>query len=147
MLLDLLSRMDRYTGVIPHLADGLACLNEHREETAPARYSFPGGYLMLQAGETKAADSGDFEAHRTYLDVQVLLEGSEVILWADADALEESVPYDSEKDKVLYRGEGSPVAIRPGMCYICWPHDAHKACRHLDGPTTYRKAVIKLELA
>lgn len=146
MIVDSLGKMREYTPHIPHLAEGLACLEAHREEAAPARYEFPGGYMMLQQGTTRPTEDGDYEAHRVYLDVQVLLEGSETVVWADAETLTETVPYDAGKDKVMYAGPGSILEVKPGMCYLCWPHDAHKACRCIGEPGTFRKAVIKLEL-
>lgn len=146
MIIDLLDNMEQYATFIPRLAEGLACLQQHSQETSVATYYFEGGYLMLQTGTTRARDDGSFEVHKKYLDVQVLLDGSEFVVWADAAELEVSVPYDEQKDKALLDGHGSVVEIRPGMCYICTPHDAHKACRHIETPTSYRKAVLKLEI-
>lgn len=146
MLIEMLERLDQYSPVIAHLEDGLHCLKAHKDDAAPTRISFPGGFMMLQQGTTKSAEEGDYEAHKAYLDVQVLLEGNETVIWADTANLTETVPYDEEKDKVMYTGSGSAVEIRPGMCYFCWPHDAHKACRHQDQAAAYRKAVIKLKI-
>lgn len=146
MLIEMLDRMEEHCAAIPHLADGLRCLAEHKSDTAPARISFPGGYMMLQQGTTKPTAEGDYEAHKAYLDVQVLLEGCETVIWADTAGLAETVAYDTDKDKVMYAGCGSAVQIRPGMCYVCWPHDAHKACRHTTEPEEYKKAVIKLKI-
>ena len=146
MIIDALNRMGRYVDAIPHLAEGLACLAAHKDETEPARYAFAGGFMMLQKGATRSVQDGDYEAHRRYLDVQVLLDGAETVEWASAETLTETVAYDESKDKVMYAGKGSLVEICPGMCYVCWPCDAHKACRNTGTLTTYRKAVIKLEL-
>jgi uncharacterized protein, YhcH/YjgK/YiaL family len=131
---------------LPNLKNALICLLEHKDDSAPARIDFADGYLLLQEGDTKGVEDGDYEAHRRYLDVQVLLEGEETVVWNDISTLVESVPYDQEKDKVMYSGEGSHITIRPGTCYVCWPEDGHKACRHMGQPTHYRKAVIKLPI-
>lgn len=144
MVIEMLERLRQYSSIIPHLEEGLRCLEVHKNDPAPIRVPFSGGFMMLQQGTTKGAEEGDYEAHKTYLDVQVLLEGSETVIWADIANLTETVPYNEEKDKIMYTGPGSIVEIRPGMCYICWPHDAHKACRHQDQAVEYRKAVIKL---
>lgn len=146
MIVDTLRKLEKYAPHISHLAEGLACLEAHRGDPAPARYEFPGGYMMLQEGTTRPTADGDYEAHRIYLDVQVLLEGHETVVWADLDSLEETVPYDGGKDKAMYAGPGSVLEVAPGMCYLCWPHDAHKACRCSGEPGPFRKAVIKLAL-
>lgn len=146
MLIQSLERLKADTDRLPHLEDALNCLAEHKDAPAPARFDFPGGYLMLQEGITKGIDEGDYEAHLRYLDVQVLLEGEETVVWSDISDLRPSVPYDSEKDKAMYAGEGCGMTLRPGTCYVCWPEDGHKACRHTGQPARYRKAVIKLPL-
>lgn len=146
LIIDSLGNMGQYIAFIPHLAEGLTCLQLHSQETSAATYPFEGGYLMLQTGTTRALEDGSFETHQKYLDVQVLLDGLETVAWADVSELEEAAPYDSEKDKALFNGRGSAVEIRPGMCYICAPQDAHKACRHTEAPANYRKAVLKLEI-
>lgn len=146
MLIEKKERLTQYTSEIPYLAEGLKCLEAHKNDAAPSRVTFTGGFMMLQEGITKDMDAGDYEAHRKYLDVQVLLQGDETVVWADIADLTETEAYNSDTDKAMYAGEGSAVGIRPGMCYICWPHDAHKACRHAAQPAQYRKAVIKLEI-
>lgn len=146
MLLYKLDHIHELYSTFPHLEEAIRCMREHEADAAPAKISFPGGYLMLQEGTTKHMEDGDFEAHLRYLDVQILLEGLETIVWADIRSLQESVPYDGQKDKVMYTGEGSVLNLLPGTCYFCWPADGHKACRHQDTPAHFRKAVIKLEL-
>lgn len=128
----------------PHLKEALKCLKEHENDTAPARFEFTGGFLLLQDGITKSVTEGNYEAHQKYLDIQILLEGTETVVWNDIRNLKESIPYDGEKDKVIYAGEGNIMTILPGTCYICWPEDGHKACRHTEQAAHYRKAVIKL---
>jgi YhcH/YjgK/YiaL family protein len=146
MLIQSLERLGADCAWLPHLEDALTCLAEHKDAPAPARFDFPGGYLMLQEGVTKGVDEGDYEAHQRYLDVQVLLEGTETVVWSDISALRPSIPYDPEKDKAMYAGEGCCMTLRPGTCYVCWPEDGHKACRHTERPVHFRKAVIKLPL-
>lgn len=146
MLIQSLERLRTDSSWLPHLEDALTCLAKNKDAPAPARFDFPGGYLMLQDGVTKEVSEGDYEAHQRYLDVQVLLEGVETVVWNDISALQLSVPYDPEKDKAMYVGEGCSMAIKPGTIYVCWPEDGHKACRHTGQPSHYRKAVIKLPL-
>ncbi len=147
MVLMKLERLRSNTDNLPHLAEALACLDANRD-AAPGRYEFPGGFILLQEGETKPLAEGDFEAHRKYLDVQILLAGEETIMWADLEDLKPSVPYDAGKDKEMFAGDGGAVLrLKPGCCYVCWPEDGHKACRHVHNPARYRKAVVKLEIS
>ena len=143
MIIDSLTRIEMYAPLVPHLLDGIACLRAHQDDAAPARYDFPGGYLLLQEGMTCPAE-GDFEAHRAYLDVQVMLAGCETVFWADRADLTEAAAYIREKDAAMYAGQGIPIDVKAGMFYICWPHDAHKPGRGMGEPCAYRKAIMKL---
>lgn len=145
MILDQMCHIQDYAAGLPHLAEALACLEQNRT-SAPGRYSFPGGFLLIQEGVTAPLDAGAFEAHRSHLDVQILLEGAETMAWAEIDELTVAEPYDEQADKSLHTGDGCPIPIRPGMFYVCAPHDAHKACCHTAAPTRFRKAVLKLLL-
>lgn len=146
MLIQNLEQLRKNSAWLPHLEDALICLARNEDTPAPARFDFPGGYMMLQEGMTRDIVEGDFEAHRNYLDVQVLLEGIESVEWNDISRLQLSVPYDQEKDKVMYAGRGARITFDSGTCYVCWPEDGHKACRHIGQPIHYRKAIIKLAL-
>lgn len=145
MVLESLRRLQSGEWAYPALAPALACLQQHLHD-APGRYSFDGGFLLLQQGTTRDVADGEFEAHRAYLDVQVLLEGTECLAWAPVDTLAACGDYEPEKDKQMFAGSGAILQILPGTCFICWPNDAHKACRDTGTHSTYRKAVLKLPL-
>lgn len=143
MIIDKFSRIQNYSYGLPHLTEALACLEENRN-AVPGRYEFPGGFILIQEGVTSPIESGDFEAHQKFLDVQILLEGSETIAWADIDDLTLSVSYSEQFDRSSHSGTGILIPVMPGIFYICAPHDAHKACGHVNAPKRFRKAVVKL---
>ena len=145
MILDKTKNASLYVELLPNLENALNKLNELGENAELGRYDFEGGYLLLQEGDTKPAETGDFEAHRKYIDVQAVLSGTEYVVWAPTPELKVSQEYDGEKDKVMLSGEAEyPIRIDGGMFYALFPEDAHKACRDIGTQTHYRKAVIKL---
>ena len=87
----------RYEDILPGLDEALkaACA---AEDLPVGRYEFPGGYFMIQEGQTKPMEEGTYEVHRKYIDVQVLLKGSEEIAWSDPSGLETVIPYNEERD-------------------------------------------------
>lgn len=84
------------------------------------------------------------EAHRKYMDVQIMLEGGETVYYADIDGLTETVPY--KEDIVFYEKAGQPARIEKGMFYLALPHDGHLPSCHLDGPGKFRKIVLKIRV-
>ncbi|PAF22935.1 hypothetical protein CHH49_04970 [Terribacillus saccharophilus] len=146
MIFDIIENLNKYVSLNPKIGNGLEKLNEV-EIDYNKRFDFDGGYLFFQEGTTTHIDKGTFEAHRNYIDIQIVMDGSEYVAWSPTAQLVVDVEYNAEKDVV--RLEGSPKAtmkINKGMAYICLPHDGHKALKYIDKATTYKKAVIKIEI-
>ena len=145
MIIDSLKYIETYRPVLKGFDAGLEAVKALGEHPETGRYTFEGGYFMVQEGMTRPMEDGDFEAHRKYIDVQIILEGQETVGWAETGSLQESVSYDEEKDKVMYAGEAAQCnVIKAGMFWAAFPEDAHKACRQTDTQTSYRKIVMKL---
>ena len=145
MIIDSMKNIGVYKPILKGLDAGLAAVKALGEHPEVGKYTFDGGYFMVQEGNTKSLDEGDFEAHRKYIDVQIILEGCEMVGWADIEGLKESVAYDEAKDKIMYAGEAAQCnTISAGMFWAAFPADGHKACRHTVNQTAYRKIVMKL---
>lgn len=86
------------------------------------------------------------EAHRAYLDVQVVLAGTDTMGWSPLAACgEPSVPYDPAKDIVFFGGAPQQrIAVRPGQVAVFFPEDAHAPLLGDGGPV--RKLVVKVRL-
>ena len=100
---------------------------------------------MVQKGETKPLDEGTFEAHRKYIDVQIILEGSEEVAWKPAAELTSVIPYDPAKDAERFDGPKDHVfLISAGMFYAAFPEDGHKPVSHTKEKQSFTKIVMKL---
>lgn len=106
--------------------------------------------IMGSIAKAKCDDDAEglyqFEAHRKYVDVQILIDGAEDIVWAPIKSLTVSQPYQAEADIEFLRGDGTIIKIKPGTCYILLPDDGHLACGHVSIPTEYSKLIIKMPL-
>lgn len=144
MIADRLDNIFFYEKLLPNLASGMEKLNS-LQPLIPGRYEFPGGYLMVQDGRTVPMDEGDFEVHRKYIDVQIILEGSEEFAWQPLSGLSVTVPYDPEKDVEFLKGTREHVFLASaGMFYAVFPEDGHKPGSHTKEPHSYKKIVMKL---
>ena len=147
MILDKLENFRYYQRCIPEIWDAVRFIERAKREHLPAgRYPVGKGYAFIQEGETRSFEEADFEIHKNYFDMQVLLEGEEMLEYADASELEEKSPYDSEVDIQWLTGSGQKIAMKPDMFYIVYPTDAHKPCCHESRKTSYRKAVVKIRI-
>lgn len=146
VIVDLIENLDEYISLNPKISNGLEKLNEV-EIDYNKRFAFDGGYLFFQEGITNPIDEGTFEAHKKYMDIQIVLGGSEYVAWTPINQLVVDVEYNPEKDVVRLNGSPKEIMkITKGMAYICLPHDGHKALKHVDKATKYNKAVMKIEI-
>lgn len=87
-----------------------------------------------------------WEAHRNYLDLHLMLHGTEQIdlNFIQNMCLKEFV----EKDDFLpMDGEkNSSVILRDGDFLICYPSDGHRTAVAVDGPETIKKAIFKIRI-
>ena len=147
MILDKLENFRYYQRCIPEIWDAVRFVERAKNEHLPVgRYPVGKGFALIQEGETRPFDEADFEIHKDYIDMQVLLDGEEMCEYADAAALEEKSPYDSGGDIQWLTGSGQKFTVKPDMFYIMYPTDAHKPCCHEARKTSYRKAVVKIRI-
>lgn len=146
MIIDRVENMEYYESILPGLKNGLKTLRELPSRVV-GRYEFEGGFLMIQEGDTKPMDEETFEAHRKYVDVQIMLEGCEELAWEDRSKLVPVIPYNEEKDQERLDGiKNHTILISEGMFFAAFPQDGHKAVSHTGEQHHYRKAVMKLRL-
>lgn len=131
--------------MVHRLEEGLKKYEEIKTSLEIGRYEFEGGFLMVQKGDTKPMKDGDFEAHIKYVDLQIVVAGSEEIAWCHMDNMVLSQAYNAEKDVHFFKAEEKhTMLITEGMFYIAFPHDGHKAVRHILEPKSFTKVIIKL---
>lgn len=107
-------------------------------------------YARVLSYETEPAAKRRFEAHRDYLDVQVVLTGCERIdvSLATEHELDELEPYDPEKDVVFYGGLGGDISMKmvPGRFALLYPDDVHRPNCDMEGASHVKKICVKVRL-
>ena len=146
MIYDYVKNLDVYAALLPRIENYIKFMVDSWDLPV-GRYDLSDGdFVLIQEGTTKSVSEGKFEAHKNFLDLQVVVAGKECIKWQNIDLLSETAAYDQTVDKVNFSGEGDTLRINEGMFYIMFPEDGHMACVHLDAPSSYRKLVIKIKL-
>jgi biofilm protein TabA len=114
---------------------------------ASERIALAGGaFAIEQVYQTKARPEGFFESHRKYIDVQVIVEGGELMEVEDISRLTISQPYLEERDLIKYADTDSAscLAMAAGMVAVFFPPDGHMPSLHWHGPGLVRKSVVKV---
>ncbi|QAR31026.1 DUF386 domain-containing protein [Ornithobacterium rhinotracheale] len=101
-------------------------------------------FIINSHSDLKPKEEQVLEYHRKYIDIQVLLQGTECIGWKDLDACtDELQAYSAEKDCGLYRDAAtSYLELQPGEFVIFYPEDAHAP---VIGEGSVRKLVVKVK--
>ena len=109
----------------------------------------PNIFAQISSYQTKSAHEGRLEAHQRYVDMQILLEGTEMIVVTPVDGLIPDTDYDEQDDIRFYKSVSVPairLLLTPGSFALFFPQDAH--CPQLTpstGVQDVKKAVIKID--
>jgi biofilm protein TabA len=106
-------------------------------------------YVTVSEAETRPPEKVRFEAHRRYIDIQLVVRGQEAMGLAPVMALVTTEPYDAAKDIEFFAvpQESTTLALHAGDFAVFVPGDGHRPGLHLDGPHVSRKAVVKVSVA
>ena len=104
-------------------------------------------YCTRFSYETIPPEEGFFEAHRRYLDIHIMLSGSEHVDVSHPDTLTLREAQEAN-DFYAYDGEAEfPMTLSPGEFLVVFPGDAHRIKLHPDGKkAAVSKAVFKVFL-
>ena len=150
MIMDHITHADRYNALHPLFPEAFAFIRRVMEEGAEVgTYELQGKALYAFVQEYTGLEEFDrMEGHQHYIDIQMLLNGTEDMEVSDASQCVSHTPYDGEKDIGFYTctGSYSRLEVTEGSFAIFFPEDLHKpGLRHKDCPSV-RKLVVKVRI-
>lgn len=104
-------------------------------------------YANLHGYLTRPAAECQWEAHRHTADLQVCLDGSELIQWTRPELLGPALSYEDAKDTERWPGPAVSLAtmrMQPGLCAFFMPGEPHRPMICDGNPVNLRKLVIKI---
>lgn len=101
---------------------------------------------LEQVFYTKDRDDCYIEAHKSFIDFQLVLSGIEQMEYIDVDKLVVKVPYDDVKDVAIYEDseKTSKLVLECGDIAIFFPCDAHVGKPKFDRSDLVYKTVLKI---
>ncbi len=84
-------------------------------------------YASVGHEQGKGMHNTVLEAHRKYIDVQIVIDGEDYIGWKPLDlCLVDKTGYNEEKDIIFYNDAPDTwFSLVPGMAAVFFPEDAH----------------------
>ena len=148
MIFDQITNSNLYYPLHPRIAAAFDYLNQTDLSTLDiGRHEIDGEnlYAMLQQYTSKPRKQGFWEAHRRYMDLQVVIQGVEVIGYANINHLTQG-EYDANKDFLHLFGEGSFLTLQNSNFALLLPQDAHMTGIAFGAPAPVKKIVIKISI-
>jgi YhcH/YjgK/YiaL family protein len=130
MILDIFANADLYAPLHPRFATAFDFLSKGDIENLPVgRYEIDGDfvYAMVQRGAGRSREEAFLEAHDRYMDIQLVLNGTDDMGWSPRSMCGEiTKPYDDTADVAFYGDAPSAwISVRAGSFVIFFQGDAH----------------------
>ena len=136
MIYDTFSNTRLYFSKKQAVSKALQYAAEFDQSKPDGRYDIDGDklYALVMTYHTKSADELKFEAHKKYIDVQLLLDGQEFLDVSLDKNLDVQMPFSAEMDAVLFKApkQFSSVLLEPGRFAVLYPDDIHRPCRKVE---------------
>lgn len=146
MIIDKFENISKYNIISQKVID---FLNTLTVESETGHYEIDeNSYANIDVYETKSYENCKFEAHKKYIDIQMLLLGVEELDFMSVEGLSVSDEYDSKRDIMFFQNPdklADRVILQSGKFAIIYPHEAHKPQMNINGLShTVKKVVVKI---
>lgn len=152
MIYDSVGNLAQYTALLEDLEEVVrTALAYSGKRFSSGRIELDGSrvFLNLASYQTHEASGAAAEAHKAYVDVMVMLEGTETVYVQHTNQMQEiTQAYDANSDALLGKlGEGATaVVLHPGDFLILFPQDAHMPGCHAQEPALVKKVIGKIRV-
>lgn len=148
MIVDKIENIVKYQEIPDFAKDFILKLSKDIEL---GRYSFAdNNFANVESYETKFIDDAKFEAHKNYIDIQLLLSGKERIYVRSLEGLDVDIEYNPDKDIMFYKNSvklSDFVTLDTTNFVMLYPHEAHAPQVAVDEITeNVKKVVVKVKL-
>lgn len=146
MITDYIKNIENYPNIPKEVSDFLKNLSQ---ETQIGHYEISeNAYANIDIYETKFVENCKFEAHKKYIDIQMLLEGEEELDYMPVEGLEISEVYDKNRDVMFFENSDKKpdiLKLKPFKFALIYPHEAHRPQMNA-GSTSQKvkKVVVKI---
>lgn len=149
MIKDKLKNAKIYYSLSEGLKKGFEWLNTNDlHSLKDGRYEIDGDkiYANVQTYEPKI--DAKYEAHRDYIDIQYVVEGSELVGVVDLDNCKTCEAYDVKRDIEFLdnQGEDDYQKLNQGDFLVLFPTDAHKPSIFDGVSKKVKKVVVKVRV-
>ena len=149
MIIDRLENAALYQQVHPRFAAAFKFLKENDLLNMPVgKVYLEGDDLFVNVLDFQGKEEGEakMETHKDYIDIQIPINGTEIMGWKSAlDLKEITHPYQAEKDVAFFADKAvNRLVVEPGTMAIFFPEDGHQP--GIAPGQHYRKIIVKVKV-
>lgn len=147
MIFDQLSNIQFYSGLSERISKAIEFIKSTDLAALPTGKQVIDGkeiYAAVSEYEPKSIENCKPEAHKNYIDIQMVVSGSERIGYLPLTDQQPSVAYNEEKDVMFFKENCDTIALKPGMFAMFFPQDIHQPCISDGFSENVKKIVVKI---
>lgn len=146
MVIDIIDQADRYVSLNQWFKPAFEFLTRPElKSLEPGEYPIDSDKVFATIVKTKGrkAEEAKIETHRRYIDIQMVLGGTDAMGWAPAvNCLDQVMAYDADKDLQFFNEKPeSWQIVKEDYFAIFFPEDAHMP---LIGDGEIHKVIVKV---
>lgn len=148
MIIDNLKNIEKYKEVSPKVVEFLKMLSK---DTPVGHYEIEdGAFANVDVYTTKLHKDCKLEAHKNYIDIQMLLDGVEELDYTAVEGLKVSEAYDKNRDVMFFESPQKSldtVILQGDKFAFIYPHEAHQPQMAQNAkPSEVKKVVVKIRV-
>ncbi|MGT2757538.1 YhcH/YjgK/YiaL family protein [Streptococcus ovuberis] len=147
MIYDHINNLGTYKGLHPNLDQALDFLSQEALQNLElGRHTIDGDsvFALIQDNQLNQSESPEFEYHRSYLDLHLLLDGQETIIYGFGDR-QSTKDYDEVQDFGFETCERHlKMTIDSQHFVIFYPGEAHQPNVYAGAGDAVKKCVVKV---
>jgi biofilm protein TabA len=148
MVIDTLENAGKYASLHPRFAKAFEYLKSiDLNAVEPGKFEIDGRDLhaSVSAKDGVKAEDAKFEAHNSYIDIQVCISGKETMGWTPrSKCTQPKGEFNTEKDVIFYNDQPEMYfSLSGGQFVIFYPEDVHAP---MIGDGLIKKLVVKVKI-
>lgn len=145
MIIDALANSEKYESLHKNFKFVFDYIKTHNlAQMECGRHELRGNEIFFNLQEYETKPSQKLEAHKKYIDIQVVITGEEYMGYTNLDKTTIIEAYDSEKDVMFLSGDVDKLKADNKTFLIFYPQDAHMPA--LGNNQKVKKAIFKILL-
>ena len=145
MIIDKLTNSDKYISLHKDFKLVFDFLKTHNiAEMECGRHELRGNEVFFNLQEYETKPSQKLEAHKKYIDIQVVATGKEYMGYTNIENTSISEEYNEEKDVMFLNGKVDKLYADNTRFLIFFPEDAHMPALSVKENKNVKKAIFKI---